>query len=254
MLLAYGYLFTHLMDQIEHVCALAQRDPKGTAKKNTASGSLGDPQPGQLLHTAGYLAKKLDMRSVANQVGTLHKMIEMLDRPLSALAPEFWQLRVRLKEELTRKEFLFVSENMAERYKDADPFKIGAEFKEANADIQSAAKCLAVGEGTASVLHLDRAMEVALRKLATRRRVRIRPRDTWGGILNKMTPKIDKMPEATRSQKNKKQAWSEARTHLFHIKECWRDRPAHGHETYSPARAKEIFEAVRVFMNHLAAL
>ena len=97
-------------------------------------------------------------------------------------------------------------------------------------------------------------MEVALKTLAQRLQVTIGPRDTWGSILNKMTPKIEKMPENILKAKNKKQRWSEARTHLFHIKECWRDRPAHGHESYSPKRAQEIYETVRVFMAHLACM
>ena len=127
-------------------------------------------------------------------------------------------------------------------------------FQDAHEDILGAAKCLAVGQGTACVLHLDRAMEVALKKLAAKLKLGIGPRDTWGSILSKMTPKIEKMPQKTQRQKDKRQAWSEARTHLVHIKEAWRDRPSYGREFYSPARAKEIFEAVRVFMHYLLDL
>src|SRR6266404_2117743 len=252
MLLAYGHLFTDLMDRIDRLCEVAQQDPSGTAKSNFTTGSLGDIHPGVIIHTAGYLARELGMRSVTDQVGRINKMIELLDSPLSRIASECWQLRVRLQEELRRKEFLFVSEDMTALYKETDPFKLGDKFKKAHADVLSATRCLAFGEGTACILHLDRAMEVALRRLATRLSAPIGPRDTWGSILNNMSPRIARMPDATRAQKDKKQAWSEARTHLFHIKECWRDRPAHGQETYSPERAKEIFEAVRVFMNHLA--
>jgi hypothetical protein len=69
-----------------------------------------------------------------------------------------------------------------------------------------------------------------------------------------MSAKINKMPEGTQRQKDKRDKWSEARVHLFHVKEAWRDRPLHAKQNFSQARAKEIYEAVRVFMNHFAGL
>jgi hypothetical protein len=106
------------------------------------------------------------MNSVADQAGRIHKLIEF-GMPLTEVTQECWQLRVRLQEELKRKKFLFVPEDMAKLYEETDPFNLGNKFDEAHADIKSAAKCLAVGEGTACILHLDRAMEIALRKLAS---------------------------------------------------------------------------------------
>jgi hypothetical protein len=253
MLLAYGHLLTRLIDQIDQMYVICSQHPAGTARKNIASGSMGDPNPGEMIQTARFLAKEISMTSVADQVGRLHKMVEM-DRPLGAMAPEWWQLRVRLQEELTRKEFLFVPHELVDLYRSDDPFELGDKFKSAQPDIKSAAECLALSQGTACIFHLDRAMEVVLRQLAKRLKVQIGPRDTWGSVLNNMTPKIAKMPESNKREKDKKQAWSEARTHLFHVKECWRDRPAHGQESYSPARAKEIFEAVRIFTHHFAGL
>jgi hypothetical protein len=265
MLHAYGFLFVHAIDQIDEVCDVARRDPNGTWKKNITTGTMAGAVFDVLLDTISYLAKETGMRSVEDQLRRIKQWTEILELPLNQLAGEFFQLKVRIEDELRRKDFLFISEEMTELYnksdprrgavKGTDPFELGDKFKEAHADIASAGRCLAVGEGTACVLHLDRAMEIVLRKLATKPlKVVIGPRDTWGAILNKMTPEIAKMPERNQQQKTKKQAWSEARTHLFHVKECWRDRPAHGLETYTPARAKEIFEAVRVFMTHLAAL
>jgi hypothetical protein len=62
------------------------------------------------------------------------------------------------------------------------------------------------------------------------------------------------MPEATPRQKNKRDKWSEARVHLFHVKEAWRDRPLPAKQRYTPPRAKEILDAVAVFMAHFATL
>jgi hypothetical protein len=103
-------------------------------------------------------------------------------------------------------------------------------------------------------MHLARAMDSALGKLAKKLEITIGGKDSWGVILGAMSAKINKMPEGTQPQKNKRDKWSEARVHLFHVKEAWRDRPLHAKQTFSQERAKEIYEAMRVFMNHFAGL
>jgi hypothetical protein len=177
MLNAFGYLFAHVMDQIDEICEFARRDPAGTWKKNITTGSMANGAFATLLDTVRYLAKETDMRSVTDQVGRITKMIEILDAPLMHIAPECMQLRTRLEEELRRKDFLFVSEEMTELYnksdprrghvKPIDPFELGQKFKKAHADIAGAARCLAVEEGTASVMHMMRAMEVAVQDLSS---------------------------------------------------------------------------------------
>jgi hypothetical protein len=199
------------------------------------------------------LAKRLGMASVNSQCAHIQKLMWMR-RPLIEILHEIPQLDRRLEEDAKSLHFLFVPIDRVKYAKGGDLFQLGTKFKVAQRDIESAGKCLAAGEGTACVLHLGRAMEVALRKLATRLNIEIGPRDNWGNILKKMNAPIDGMPQSTTPQKEKRQRWSEARTHLFHIKECWRDRPAHGKEFFSAARAQEIFEAVRVFMAHFARL
>jgi hypothetical protein len=263
MLMAYGFLFVHSMEQIDEVCAVAESDPTGTWKSNITTGSMAGPVFDTLLNTASHLAKETGMRSVTDQVSRLRQMIDILDLPLSRIAPECVQLRVRLREELTRKDFLFVSEEMTKLYNESDPrrgaartdpFELGDKFEKAHEDIAGATRCLAVGEGTACVMHLARAMDAVLGKLATRLQIKIGGKDSWGVILNAMSTKINNMPQGTKRQKDKRDKWSEARVHLFHVKEAWRDRPMHAKESFSQERAKEIYEATRVFINHFAGL
>jgi hypothetical protein len=213
------------------------------------------PMVGVGIQNALNLSNELGMFSTQQQVITAETSLST-GRPLPEVLADIRQLIVRIEEDLRRVHFLYVPLDMAPYWSGKNLFGdvVAKKFKAGALDIENAGKCLAVGQGTACVMHLDRAMEVALRHLAKRLRVPIGPKDTWGGILNKMSPLIGKMPETTQKQKTKRDRWSEARTHLFHVKEAWRDRPMHGKETYSPARAKEIFEAVKVFMAHLATL
>jgi hypothetical protein len=127
-------------------------------------------------------------------------------------------------------------------------------FKESRDDIEHAGNCLALGEGTACVLHLVRAMEVIVRLLGKKLKVTINPKDTWGTILNNMDSGIEALPEKNDRQKRKKSQWSECRANLWHVKQAWRDNSMHGKRAYSPAEARQILDRVSEFCCHLATL
>lgn len=266
MLIAYGYLFAHAMDQIDEICEVARVNPTGTWKSNMTTGSMAGPVFDTLLNTVTFLAKETSMRSVTDQVGQIRQITEILDLPLSRVAPECIQLRIRIEEELRRKDFLFVSEEMTELYnksdprrgavKGTDPFELGKKFKKAHADIASAGRCLAVGEGTACVFHLMRAMEIVVRNLSSRSHINvtITPQTTWRKMTSAMDGKISKMPDTTDALKHKKNKWEEARANLHHIGSVWRNNTMHPATSYTPAQAKDVFDACRVFINRLAAL
>ncbi len=131
---------------------------------------------------------------------------------------------------------------------------VAKKFKAARDDIEHAGNCLALGESTACVLHLLRAMETALRQLSRTLHVAINPKDTWGMILKNMDHGIQALPEKTEQQKRKKSKWAECRANLFHVKLAWRDDSMHGKVTYDPKQARDILERVRAFMQHLATL
>jgi hypothetical protein len=109
-------------------------------------------------------------------------------------------------------------------------------------------------EGTACVLHLARAMETIVWSLATKLKVAINPRDTWGTILRNMDNGIKALPERTDEEKQKKEKWSESRINLYHVKQAWRDPSMHATRSYNVAEALEIIEKARSFVQHFATL
>jgi hypothetical protein len=139
----------------------------------------------------------------------------------------------------------------AKLFTDEQPF--GQEVSDgfgspAQEDISEAAKALALGLGTASVFHLMRAMEGALQRLATSLGIENVQR-VWGFLLSDVGTKIEAMPKGEIRQK-----WSEVHSHLYHVKEAWRNDTMHPKQTYTPTEAKVVFEAVRAFMNGLLPL
>jgi hypothetical protein len=131
---------------------------------------------------------------------------------------------------------------------------VTTKFKHARDDIEHAGNCLALGEGTACVLHLVRALEVIVRHLGKKLKITINPKDTWGGILNHIGKGIEALPDKNERQKRKKSQWSECRANLWHIKQAWRDDSMHGKRAYSPVEARQILDRVAEFSPHLATL
>jgi len=165
-------------------------------------------------------------------------------------------LKYRLFDELENEHYLQVDRREVQFYDQDALFGIAAskKFRKASYDIKNAGNCLALQQPTASVLHLNRALEVTLRHLGRRLKVPIRPKDTFGKILNNIDPKINAMPEKTEAQKRRRERWAEARANLFHVKQAWRDNSMHPKTSYSRQHAYDIFVAVRTFIAHLATL
>jgi hypothetical protein len=233
---------------------IVSQDPNATAPLPIVAG--GKPTIVEVgLQNALNLSNELGLRSVMRQVITLHTAM-VARHPLVEFVAEIKQLGIRLEEDLGHVHFLYVPFELVPYWNEPNLFgdAMATKFEDAAADIESAGKCLAVGQGTACVFHLMRAMEVAVRKLGRRLNVTIRPNTTWRGITGKMDVKIKSMPESTDGQKRKKNAWEEARANLHHVGSVWRNNTMHPAKSYTPSQALDIFKAVRVFMNGLCEL
>jgi HEPN domain-containing protein len=120
-------------------------------------------------------------------------------------------------------------------------------------DIEEAAKALALQRPTACVFHLMRAMEIAVKRLGKRVGVQNVDKE-WGKILSDIGKGIEAMPFKTEAEKRKRNRWSEVHTHLYHVKQAWRNDTMHPKQTYTREQAHEVFQACRVFMDRLADL
>jgi len=131
---------------------------------------------------------------------------------------------------------------------------VAKKFPKACPDIERAGNCLALGETTACVLHLNRVMEIAIRRLAKKLGFEPKPKDTFGAVLRDMSQPIHDLPEHTERLKRKKETWSECRSNLFHVKNAWRDPSSHGKVSYNEKEALNIIKRVEEFMQQLATL
>lgn len=157
---------------------------------------------------------------------------------------------------LSERKFYYIGPSLCRLYGHPTLFgqAVARKFPAASNDIEWAGNCLALGQPTACVLHLSRAMEIAVHRIARKLGVAPEPKDNMGSMLGKMTEPIKKMPEKTEAQKRKKVKWAECRTNLYHVKMAWRDPSAHGKRSYDGKQAHDILDRVKAFMQQLATL
>jgi hypothetical protein len=176
--------------------------------------------------------------------------------PRLGISQAIVHLQSRIKDDLALLNFYRVAAEDFPLYGRNDLFgeAVAKKFKDASADILGAGNCLALGQGTASVFHLMRAMEVAVRKLSRSLKINVTWKTPWRVLTGAMDAKIKKMPEATEVQKRKREKWEAACTNLHHVGSVWRNSTMHPATSYTPSQARDVFNAVRVFMIVLAEL
>lgn len=131
--------------------------------------------------------------------------------------------------------------------------KVDLQFPTVAEEIVEAGKCLALGRGTACVMHLMRILEVGLHCLADEMKVPFENQN-WGKIIDLIEKNIKGMSSVTHGDnwKVEHQFFSEAAVHFWLLKDAWRNHAMHIHERYSEERAEAIFQSVRAYMQHLA--
>lgn len=172
----------------------------------------------------------------------------------SGIAQAIVHLNSRIQDELRAAYFVRVDQVRLYEQRHLFGSAVAKKFANASEDIDNSGKCLALNQSTACVFHLMRAMEIAVRQLSKRLKVTITPQTTWRQMTGQMDDKIKKMPETTSRLKRKKNDWESARANLHHVGSVWRNNTIHPATSYTPSQARDIFNAVRVFMTALADL
>lgn len=131
--------------------------------------------------------------------------------------------------------------------------EVALRFPQFTEDLDEAAKCLALGMGTATVFHLMRVMELAVRLLGRRLRVKIDvENESWYQITQHAERGIKSLPAKTPKQKKLKEQLGSAVAHLNAVRIAWRNNVMHPKATYTPEESRVIFSHVGLFIKTLA--
>jgi hypothetical protein len=198
------------------------------------------------------IMSRMAFQSVAAQSKRLLLMLDD-DVGASTIRAALSDLRLRLTDELNEREFLYVPPERVGFYKEQMLFgqDVNDRFPSAIDDIEGAGKCLALGEGTACVLHCMRVMEVGLRALAGSLGVPYAP--SWESYLGQIAARIGakRKTKGVKWRRDEK-FYAGISGDLMTVKQAWRNPTMHVGRKYSIDEAEEIFIAVRRFMKVLA--
>jgi hypothetical protein len=131
-----------------------------------------------------------------------------------------------------------------------------ASYPSAMRDVKESRKCLALGRPTASVFHLMRVMEYGVRSLGrSLNDPRLDPRrnPSWDNILGKCRS------EQAKRRQDRCVEWQSdpgffdnATVTLTAVQHAWRNPTMHVEREYMIEEAREVMDAMRAFMRHLA--
>ena len=192
-----------------------------------------------------------------NSLIYLERMIEDWDsQGFSTVADgqRFALLHERIVDELESHYWLYLPYDKAKLYGRKSPFgqSVDDAYPSAGGDIEAAARCLAVGEGTATVFHLMRVMEVALKSLARPLGIPYAP--SWESYLKQISKNIsDPHNKKTAKWIKWEPFFRDLSGDLQSIKQAWRNPTIHVARSFNEREAEEIFSAVKAFMQNLAS-
>jgi hypothetical protein len=205
------------------------------------------------LDSALAMAKELDLESVPPQIDRMTKSLAGKNYDIRHAAKDLETLRDRILDQLDSRFFLFVAANRLDYYIKPELFgeDVAIKFQAANDDIEEAGRCLALGQGTATVLHLMRVLEVGLKALAKMLKIPYAP--SWESYLTQIQTKIAAKHKTKGVQWKRDEAFfRDLSGDLMTIKQAWRNPTMHVVRKYSAEEAEEIFRAVRRLMQQLA--
>ncbi len=197
------------------------------------------------------ISTRMPLPSVAAQAKRILRAIEE-GKGAKAVGSMMREFRTRLLDELSERNFIYVSPDRVHLY--SQPMLFGKDvndrFPAAIDDIEEAGKCLALGQGTACVLHTMRILEVGLKALAAALNIPYAP--SWESYLSQINTNIGK------KHKNKTALWKrdekfyrDLTGDLLIVKQAFRNPTMHVDRKYAAEEAEQIFGAAKTFMGRL---
>lgn len=206
-----------------------------------------------IIDDSSKLFRALDFTATVDQlarIGTLNKTKD--DITYERMQPLFAELLNRLYDETKRAFVLLVPSARAEYYLSDAPFgeAIATAFPQASFDLREAARCFALGCGTACVLHLMRAVEGVLEAAAGHLSISYQ-RNGWGPFMAAMRKALEvKYPR--KDDHELRRFFDEFLERIAALKDAVRNPSMHGVTHYNMEEAEDVFRATRAFMKTAA--
>jgi hypothetical protein len=171
----------------------------------------------------------------------------------------FAELRTRMHEELEERYFYYLDPVHAERY--LNPLhgweKVVERFPSTIPDIVSAARCVSLGQPTASVFHAMRITEKGIRAFTRRLGIPMtRTADkSWGIVLREVDKEYKTLAASacTVRQKSDLYFYASVAAQIGYFKDAWRNHVSHDKASYNDEQAAGILRSVHDFMTAISS-
>jgi hypothetical protein len=122
-------------------------------------------------------------------------------------------------------------------------------------DAAEAGNCFALGRYTACVFHLMRIMERVVQHFGQRAKISLDVKKAnWDNILKQVKKMTEIKETDTPKIKKKKLRYQTFYNRLDAVRVAWRNQVMHPKVTYTPEEAKEVLDAVKLFVKDFSTL
>ena len=197
----------------------------------------------------------LNLPCSADQVTRVMRLLDS-DKSWRNYLSAIEELQRRIEDEISHHVLLQIPPNKKEFYEKPELFgrAVYEGFPSAIVDIEEAGTCYALERNVACVMHLQRAIEVALKTLGAKIGVDITQNRTWDAILEKIDPELRKgYAERSDFFKSNLEECAEAAALLRSVKIAWRNPSMHVGAIYDDTKALDVMNAIKALMRHLAS-
>jgi hypothetical protein len=225
------------------------------AARDDAAEQNGDAREARVLERARNIISSL--RVYCERIGAAMTVIA-IDRALAHPSPlsanSLANIRQRALDELATKHFFALDSKEHRLFNGDDGFThdVITKFPGAAYDIDEAMKSLALGRSTASVFHMMRITESALRAVHHCLAIPVPMQGNdrnWGTIANRIREEIK-----TRGKSfAERDLFQEIYARLDAVKDAWRNSTMHVEAKYTSDEAEAILLSVRAFMTKVAS-
>jgi hypothetical protein len=215
------------------------------------------------------------LRSLGNISPTVTRYIEDLGEiynitgitSYGTVITEMISMREMVRQELEGRKFYLIPPPDDKKFKQSRPFgkAVFVAFPSARQELTDANTAFATGLYTASVFHLMRAVEYALRVLAADRRVKVMTKGTkaypldlatWEAILQSLETEVAKVAQWPKTKGQLRvqatKFYGTALAEVRGFKDTWRNHIMHSRHSYIREDAIQIMTHVERFMSTLA--
>lgn len=245
--------------EIAQVATLVYSMESLMVSDSISTATANQPISNHNLSQLNWLIARLASLSVRLELDSMEELLNRMDgRGKRGYLPHLLRsdladVRSRFEDGLAARKLVFVAPKRATLYDAKDLFgeRVRQRFPKAVIDIDAAGKCLSLGLGTSTVVHLMRVMEVGLKALAKSLGVAYAP--SWESYLRQIETNIGlKRANKTRAWIKREPFYRDISGDLVAVKNAWRNTSMHVVRHYDADEAAKIFDAVQHLMERLA--